>query len=408
MNPSISAAIYSRYDDCLEAIQQLYGAASSPAVIRRLRKEFGDELARLLLDAASLQPKARAKFGEGWWWATDRALQQATPWQVATLKATWMGTGKVFDLCAGIGGDSMALSCRGDVVAVDRDPLLVAMNAANLRGRAAAGETVTLCEDVLAVDIPRGSKLHIDPDRRTQGRRASAPEHYRPAWNEVMRLVERADAAIVKLAPAAQVKDRSEILDRRNLHRLWISLGGTVREQSLLFGAAIDAAGVTPGGVSAVKMKPNGSFYTFAAENDHHENASEIAAPQTYLVDPDSAIRAAGLTETLASRYGLSVLGGPAGFLSAETIDTCALADLCTIGRVLWYGSADDRKIRRELRCRDFYPATIKVRGSDHDPNILTKRYRKCGARPTTMWIGRAGGTVYAAFTEPVETSPKE
>ena len=67
---------------------------------------------------------------------------------------------------------------------------------------------------------------------------------------------------------------------------------------------------------------------------------------------------------------------------------------------VIWSGSCDDRKLRRELRQRDFHPAVIKVRGTDHNPEQLTRKYRKCGEQPVCLWIGRGKDRVVAAITQ--------
>ena len=36
---------------------------------------------------------------------------------------------------------------------------------------------------------------------------------------------------------------------------------------------------------------------------------------------------------------------------------------------------------------------------SPDDPNVLTKRYRRCGQQPVTLWIGRTTERAYAAIT---------
>ena len=81
---------------------------------------------------------------------------------------------------------------------------------------------------------------------------------------------------------------------------------------------------------------------------------------------------------------------------------------MAVIGEVLWSGSCDDRKLRKELRRRGAYPAVIKVRGTDHDPAQLSKRYRKCGDQPVALWIGRTGSGAYAALTQPLNREAME
>ncbi|MEL7338474.1 MAG: class I SAM-dependent methyltransferase, partial [Planctomycetota bacterium] len=121
------------------------GAAAEPsgARIRELRTQLGEDLCQVVLQAARLQPKAREKFGDGIWWCTERALQQATPRPVAELKASFCGGADQLDLCSGIGGDAIAMALRlrkdDELTVVDRDPLMIAMARANLDQTAPRG-----------------------------------------------------------------------------------------------------------------------------------------------------------------------------------------------------------------------------------------------------------------------------
>ena len=108
-----AGAFTERRAECEAAIEQLAGRdAENAKVIEGVRRQFGSELADLIVRAARLQPKARLKLGPGFWWVTDRSLQQATAWQVAQLKAHWFGDRLVHDLCCGIGGDAVSLAER--------------------------------------------------------------------------------------------------------------------------------------------------------------------------------------------------------------------------------------------------------------------------------------------------------
>ena len=369
--------------------------------VAKLRQDFGEPLADQILTSARLQSKARAKLGEGTWWVSERSLQQATAWQVARVKASWFGHDPVDDLCCGIGGDAIQLAKRGSVLAVDSDPTLIPMVAANLDQSHSSYPTGVLCGDVLSLPRTSGAAVHIDPDRRPSQRRSSAPELSQPAWQNVEKLVNQTHAAIVKLAPAAE--PTAETID--HWHRCWISLAGSVREQSLICGQAVDRSGQCHGGRSALVIKADGRHRWFTAETQTSDGqrCGDVAdRPLAWMIDPDAAIRAAGLTEAYANQHGLKVLGKASGFLTAEDpppLDDSATAT-AVVGRVIWSGSCDDRKLRRELRARNVHPAVIKCRGTEHDPATLCKRYRSCGAQPVTLWIGRAAGRVVVAMTD--------
>ncbi|WP_372722096.1 class I SAM-dependent methyltransferase [Novipirellula sp.] len=399
------------YEAAIAELAATTPAGSDVKVVKRLRHQFGSDAFYELIAIARLQRKARQKLGEGVWWATDRALQQATAWQVAKLKSSWFGDHLVFDLCCGIGGDALELARRGEshggVVAVDMDPVIQQYTEANLRKvvpavSATAATIQTVCEDVLKIEIPANAAIHLDPDRRADGKRTTRPEDYQPSLSQILPRIEAAPAAIIKLAPAA----KTELDDR--IHRAWISLSGGVREQSLIFGDALQRAGFHPGSVSAFAVRSDGNYSRFDSSDTPSGELDSIRvasakSPGQWIIDPDAAVRAAGLTEYFARTYGLKTLGGPTGFLTSEDeIDDARMEkirEIASIGEVIWSGSCDERKLRRELRQRNQYAEKIKVRGSGHDPAVLRKRLRPCGETPIGLWIGRAEKGVFAAFT---------
>lgn len=408
-----AGAIGANQAACEAAINEILGEGTDAKTITRTRQVFGEELAEILVSVAALQPKARRKLGvpadHHVWWVTEKSLQQATAWQVARLKSCWFGNRDVFDLCCGAGGDAVHLARRGIVIAVDSDDLMTAMAAANLANAASdVNQVRARCADATTIEIPPDSAVHIDPDRRGGGRRSSRVVNYQPAWDQVQRIAHASMSSLVKLAPAAQIEPE----DSEDAHRCWISLSGSVREQSVMRGETVAEAKLAIGTRSAVSLSADSSESWFAPPGSEIDSANAKIAtqPREILIDPDAAIRAAGLTETFACRYRCELLGSPAGFLTADQFDQFdqfeqfKRADdpstMAVIGRVFWTGSCDDRKLRRELRSRDCFPAVVKVRGTDHDPSTLVRRYRKCGQRPVTLWITRPGDRVVAALTQ--------
>ena len=376
--------------------------------LQRLRDRFGDELARIISVAGGLQCQARTKLGppdspSRIWWVGEKSLQQATPWQVARLKATWFDRAAVHDLCCGIGGDAIQLAARGELTAVELDPVTAMMAGANLDlAGYPESRAKTIQADVTALELPKSAAIHIDPDRRPAQHRRSDPGEFQPSWHQVSELVAGSAAAIVKLAPVSRVPEVG--LPASEFHRCWIALSGSVREQSLLWGSVIERAGQVRGQRSAVVMRADGSFTWFAPEKGIESVAPRRCVnPPLLLVDPSSAIRAAGLTEAFANQFDLSLLSGPAGFLAGEIeLEQVrgSIGSLGVFGTVRWWGTCDDRKLRKAFRARGVFPQTIKVRGTDHDPSLLVKRYRGCGEHPVTLWIGRHGKRVFAAITD--------
>ncbi|WP_145420482.1 class I SAM-dependent methyltransferase [Planctomycetes bacterium K23_9] len=402
---------------CEEIITSLASQDISVAQTRHINEELGVDLASLVLSSAMLQSKAIAKLGEGRWWITDKSLQQATPWQVARLKASWFGAGDVYDLCCGIGGDAVHLAKDHSVVAVDASDAVCLMVKENLRNHVGGG-AVVINGDVLEQSIPGESLIHVDPDRRADDRRSVDPNQYSPAWNDVAKLVGRVRGGAVKLAPAAEAMP----VQRDDVHRVWISLAGTVREQCLLFGETVAVfrsramATDSLSDVSAVVVRRDGASSVFCPKLPlrNVDPIVSVKEPVDWMVDPDAAIRSAGLTEAFAAEFGLSALGGPEGFLTGQAKcdgvgvdDANAIERFAICERVVWQGSCDDRKLRKELRARDLYPKRIKTRGVSFDPNQMEKKLRQSGDQPCSLWLGRNGKRHYAAMTVGASCKPK-
>ncbi len=401
-----------------ETIRQIAAGPIIPAVATSLRRRHENDAATMILAIASVQPRALEKFGPGVWMATAKSIAQATDRCVAQYKASLFGEATVFDLCSGIGGDAMELAKRGPVVAIDLDPQIAAMAAANLTLDSANHSdsnrvTTAVCGDVTRYPLPPDVAVHIDPDRRPSAKsRVVQPSSYLPSMDEVARLICGGRSAIVKLAPAARLDQdvRSDLASEMltESHRQWISLDGSVREQSLLCGSCVSSAGVALGGRSAIRVWAGGRRECFSigaadalrlAERDR--SIESITEVPPYLIDVDPAVRAAGLSSSIAAARGWSSLGGPAGFLGCETLATDRT--LAQVFETLWSGPADLKRIKRWTREQGLWVESVKVRGTGQDPAAWTKTLRgeigRDGSNVVVCFISRwADGTTYAAI----------
>lgn len=369
----------------------------------------------ILRDIASLQVKANRTFGtptdrRAAWWVTRSGLQQSTHHAVARFKASWFDDSRVVDLCCGLGSDLIALARRGPVVGIDIDHDLLCFTRANLT---TAGQIADLRGiDVVTTPVHQlvntGDWVHVDPDRRVDGKRHTFLQDLTPDWDRTTALLSGCRGGVVKLAPATDLDDPrlNSNVDKDAMHRVWISSGGSVREQSVLAGGMLDcdwmrSNGLRPGGRTAVNLRGRRSLvFSTQSASRLPINAPEKAIGN-YLIDPNSAIRAAGLTEAFADSLGARPVDLASGFLTADAIPVDGEAsDLSVIARVLEVVGCDDRKLRRCFRARDAYPDVIKVRGGDQNPETLSKRLKDCGDRPLGLWIGRNGKKVFAAITE--------
>ncbi len=421
-------------------IHQTAAKPLSPAAIESLRRQHRPHVAALIVSIAAEQRRAREKFGPGLWMVSAKAIRQSTDQVVATYKAGLLGSGPVIDLCGGIGGDALALARRGAVVTIDCDPQVTAMAAANLHldharqtgGEASTAEHATnikprpaiaICADVTRYLIPDRVAVHIDPDRRPDDRRTVRPADYQPPLEFVQRLVNDRVASIVKLAPAADLTAEAggQELTRRH-HRQWISLDLSVREQALLGGEAIEAAGVAAGGRSAVRLLRDGTLQRFAIGPHDVARLDQDAIccgatdlPPEWIFDLDPAVRGGGLSIALAEVRGLDAIGAPTGFFGSSSLPQDRSMMQCF--QTLWSGPADRKQIKQELRKNGWSLQSVKVRGTDHDPAQLQRALQPdqrraqrgdvSAANPlgVTLLIGRHRRGVYAVLASAISTT---
>jgi SAM-dependent methyltransferase len=165
------------------------------------------ERATAVVGAARARRRARQR-----WPDADRlvleptALEQASDPAVAAWRAQRMAGHRVWDLCAGIGGDTLAIAATAaEVTAVDLDPArlrLLAHNAEVL-GRA----VTTRCADALEVHPPADAWVHADPSRRRDGRRVRRLADHLPPVDALLAAHRDAVATGVVLSPAVDLDD---------------------------------------------------------------------------------------------------------------------------------------------------------------------------------------------------------
>ena len=176
--------------------------------LNELRKAFTPERARLVVEQVALRRRAVAKFGPAAarMFFTPVQLEQATDREIAAYKAERFhrgGEGRaVHDYCCGIGGDLMAFATRSQAIGWDLSPIARLLAEKNLE---AAGHGGIVHEADVASLTPAANELwHVDPDRRTDGRRSTTLEHHSPSPDVIDRWRSLASGGAVKLAPASE------------------------------------------------------------------------------------------------------------------------------------------------------------------------------------------------------------
>lgn len=332
---------------------------------------------------ARLRASGRIR-GAGRMLLTDEAVQQATAWPVAALRAQRLAGRDVHDVTCSVGAELGELArTAGRVVGSDLDPLRARMAAHNVPG------ALVCVADALAPPS-RDAVLVADPARRSGGRRIHDPEQLSPPLSTLLSVAADRDYA-VKCAPGLD----TSLLDHSGEVQL-VSLEGSVRE-ACLWSPGL-SAGVrrratvvrtgpagTPGPWGPGRLVEDGvAVHVEEVTDSDDDEVDALGEADRFIVDPDGAIVRAGLVRHWARRHGLRQLDPriahltgprvPEGYTGFEVLQRCKL---------------DRKELRRVLRERDCGSLEILVRGIDNDPDVLRRSLALKGTQPMALVVTR-------------------
>lgn len=360
-----------------ELFDRLAGADPTPDAALRLgtelRRRWPPELVSAALTQHRLRAAAAAKFrrASGMLFTRD-GLEQASAEPVARHRARRYDTvsGPVADLCCGIGGDLVALACHHDVLAVDRDPVHIALAVHNAGVYGVGARVTTRTGDVRDVDLSGVTAAFIDPARRDHTGRMPAGASEPPlAW--CLALAGRVPAVGVKAAPGlphAAVPDGWElelVADGRELKEavLW----------SPALARAPRRATILPDGHTLLPV-PGPPV--------------AVRQPGDYLLDPNPAVTRAGLVADLARQLGEGVwqIDPRIAFLSTDReLRTPFARTLRVRDSAPWH----EKRFARRLRELGIGAVDIRRRGLAGDVEAIHRRLKLRGAARATLVITR-------------------
>ena len=312
----------------------------------------------------------------------------------------------VVDACCGAGVDTVALCCRGEVLAVDRDPLMTRLAASNA---AAHGEEPRVCSRSFDADfvqhLPDACRwLHIDPDRRASpnrgaDRRTTQADQFSPALDEILVAAARFDGAVVKLAPSTRMAESVEAQLESQANRLWLGNMGECRQQLLLLGELATAdRGIRRAVLAeppAASLQPDedraGELHTFSSSVLRFPQC--VDEPAGYVYDLHPVLHAAKLQAAWGEAHGLRPLGGEHGYYCGPSPISSPWAQCFEIKAVLAW---DDRKVRRWLRGANAGTVEVKNRLVRLDANAIQRRYSGPGTARLTLLVTQIGDRVRA------------
>ncbi len=330
--------------------------------LRPLQKQYGSELAKAALDTAILRSRARTKFSRAdKMYFIREALEQSSSEVVSNYRAQrFAAFARVADLGCGIGGDLLGLAAHCDVVAVDRDPLRLAMAAENISAYDLSEKVELLTADLLKESPPPAAALWFDPSRRDQGRRIFSVRDYKPSLASIEAWLELTPAIGVKLSPGVRLTE----IKSYEAEQEFISVGGELKEAVLWFGplrAGTRRATLLPSGESLVPI-PGGTV--------------PFRRPQAVLYEPDPAVLRAGLVQDLARTLGAAMIDPQIAYLTADEFKPTPFARAFSIEAEMPFSM---KRVRAALRERGVGRLTVKKRGSPLDVDDFIRKMKLQG-----------------------------
>lgn len=365
--------------------------AQELAVATRLRRDHPAELVSAALGQARLRQRAAAKFGAEdaeRMYFTPNGVEQSTRTTVATHRARRLrslGVRSVADLCSGIGGDAIALA-RAEirVLAVDRDPLTVAVARANAEALGLA-ELIEVREaDVTEVDTQAYDAVFVDPARRGGRGRIFDPEAYSPPLSWAIATALKAPLAALKIAPgipheAVPAEAEAE----------WISDAGDVKEAVLWFG--------TEPGLVRATLLPGPRELRGRGLPD-----PAVRAVGRYLYEPDGAVIRAHLVAEVAEQVDGGLVDETIAYITADELRPTPYAAAYEITDRLPFNV---KKLKALLRERGVGVLTVKKRGSAVEPEELRKKAlpKSHGPHSATVFLTRVAGAPTMLLGHPAQ-----
>ena len=277
---------------------------------------------------------------------TREALEQSSSEVVSNYRAQRFATfARVADLGCGIGGDLLGLAARCAVVAVDQDPLRLAIAAENVAAYDLSEQVELRAADLLKESLPPAAALWFDPARRDQGRRIFSVRDYKPPLASIDAWLEQTPAIGVKLSPGVRLTE----IESYAAEREFISVGGELKEAVLWFGplrAGTRRATLLPSGESLVPIPGD---------------PVPVQRPRTVLYEPDPAVLRAGLVQDLARTLGAAMIDPEIAYLTADEFKPTPFARAYSIEAEMPFSM---KRVRAALRERGVGRITVKKRGS--------------------------------------------
>jgi hypothetical protein len=332
-----------------------------------------------ILDDVHYRTRGRDKFPraskmrftrDGLAMATGKAVAEYRTWKIRRQLGD---VRKALDTCAGIGGDTIAMALRWQVVAVEIDPEMIGILRHNIDVYNARDRVEVVQGDITDLVNDEGFKsrldeldvIFFDPSRRGEGGRTVKTEEYIPQLSFIDELLKLCPNLCVKISPGTDL-DRI----RYDCDIEVISNRGEAKEVVLWFGKL------------KRDQEKKAVLATKLPEKMTMERATtgriEVTQVRSYLFEPDPAYIKARLIDTLAQRYDLTQIHPKIAYLTGDERLITPVLKTYDVMRVT---GTEPVEINAALRELGIGRVDFKARGVSVDMKGIHKRIRGEGRR---------------------------
>jgi SAM-dependent methyltransferase len=349
-------------------------------VATQLRRQVKPALAQAVIETVLLRQEAAVKFSRAGQMYFDReALEQSSSEIVSTYRAQRFmraGIERVADLGCGIGGDSLTLAAKMEVMGVEWNPVRLAMAQENVRAYGHGMNFRPLQADLLELTPLPVQAAFFDPGRRDEnGRRLTSVHQYRPPLTLIDKWQTWIGETAVKISPGV---DYDELPEDAELE--FISVRGEVKEGVLWFG------GLQSGVARRATLLPSGET---VADDEMPGEPIAVTEPRGYLYEPDKAVIRAHLVEAVAKQLVATKLDEEIAYLTADSFQPTPFARCFAV--LDWF-PFQLKRLRHYLRERGIGRVTVKKRGSPLEPESLQHQLRLEGEGECILFLTQVGG----------------
>jgi THUMP domain-like/Methyltransferase small domain len=357
-----------------------------------------------------VRSKNRFRNPERWLW-TSTLLEQASDQRSSELMASlFPKEATVIDICCGAGADAVALARRGPIIAIDQSKVAAALTSANLalnerNGRVLARQA-TVTPDIVE------NWVHIDPDRRSHGKRTTGVEFFEPPPQFLAEAIKQSVGGSIKVAPATRFEDFQSFCEDNQLAvhyektgLQFVSWGGSVRQQRWWWN--VDAIPSQKKTVSVWSSSSDWAHWTCDLESTRSDEGlliDEITELRGFIGDTDPGIRAARAQQQLAAELEASIIGNPFGYFHSDQ-STVPDSPFVTWFQIEETIGLDRKKLRHMLHSKRVGTLEIKTRNIDIEIDLLRKELKLSGEESRSLLITRCGKRVVAILAKRLPTT---